>query len=70
MLEHFQSICRHLFKPSEGNDTVSIFDPTNPFRSDANEPAKVARRLNAAFLILLAGPKHLFHKKAQSLLHP
>jgi hypothetical protein len=70
MLEHFQSICRHLFKPAEGNDAVSIFDPTDPFRSDADESAKVARRLNAAFLILLAAPKHPDHKKAQSLLHP
>ena len=62
MLEHFQSICRHLFKPAEGNDAVSIFDPTDPFRSDTDESAKVARRLNAAFLILLAAPKHPDHK--------
>ena len=65
----FQSICRHLFKPAEGNDAVSIFDPTDPFRSDADESAKVARRLNAAFLILLAAQKHPDYKNAQSLLH-
>ena len=69
MLKHFQSICRHLFKPAESDDAVSVFDPTDQFKGDADEPAKVARRLNAAFLILLAGQKNPDYKKAQSLLH-
>jgi len=60
MRKHFQSICRQLFRAAEGgrDDDVSVFDPTDQFKSDSDEPARVARRLNAAFLILLAGQKH------------
>ncbi len=70
MLKHFQSICRQLFRPAEGSgDDVSVFDPTDQFKSDSDDPAKAVRRLNAAFLILLAGQKHPDYKNAQSLLH-
>ncbi len=70
MHEHFQSICRQLFRPAEGGgNDVSVFDPTDQFKSDSDEPAKAVRRLNAAFLILLAGQKHPDYKNAQSLLH-
>jgi hypothetical protein len=65
----FQSICQRLFKPVNGDDDVSVFDPTDQFKGDSDEPAKVARRLNAAFLTLLAGQKHPDYKKARSLLH-
>ena len=68
MLKHFQSICRRLFKPPEGNDAVSVFDPTDQIQSDSDELTEVSRRLNAAFLILLAGQKHPDYKKAQTLL--
>jgi len=69
MRKHFQSICRRLFRAAEGGgDDVSVFDPTDQFKSDSDEPARVARRLNAAFLILLAGQKHPDYKQAQTLL--
>ena len=65
----FQSICRQLFKPVEGDDVVSVFDPADQLSGDADEPAKVARRLNAAFLTLLAGKNHPDHRRAQTFLH-
>ena len=63
----FQSICCQLFWPVEGEDAV--LDPMNPFKGDSDQPAKIARRLNAAFLMLLAGQKHPDYKMAQALLH-
>jgi hypothetical protein len=59
----FNPICHRLFKPPEGNDAVSIFDPTDQIQSDSDELAEVTRRLNAAFLILLAGQKHPDYQK-------
>jgi hypothetical protein len=69
MFELFQSICRRLFMAGEGDGAVSVFDPSDPLKGESGEPAKIAQRLNPAFLILLAGPKHPDFEKAQTLLH-
>jgi hypothetical protein len=55
--------------PGEGDEAVFVFDPSDPFKGESGEPAKVAQRLNASFLILLAGPKHPDYEKAQTLLY-
>ena len=65
----FENICRQLFKPGKDDDAVFVFDPAVQFEGGSDEPATVARQLNAAFLILLAGPKHPAFEKAQTRLH-
>jgi len=69
MFEHFESICYHLFSPTAKADPLPVFNPAQQFTDASNEPAGIARQLNAAFLILLAGNKHLLFEKAQAVLH-
>ena len=69
MFEHFESICYHLFSPTGKADPLPVFNPAQQFTDASNEPAGIPRQLNAAFLILLAGNKHLLFEKAQAVLH-
>jgi hypothetical protein len=70
MFEHFESICYHLFSPSgKADPLLVVFNPAQQFTDVSNEPAGIARQLNAAFLILLAGSKHPLFEKAQAALH-
>ena len=69
MFQHFESICYHLFSPPAKTDSLPVFNPAEQFTEASNEPAGVARQLNAAFLILLAGSKHPQFDKAQAALH-
>ena len=69
MIEHFESICYQLFSPPGKADPLPVFNPAQQFTDESDEPADIARQLNAAFLILLAGSKHPQFKKAQSELH-
>ncbi|MFC1882103.1 hypothetical protein ACFL2S_11480 [Thermodesulfobacteriota bacterium] len=69
MFEHFESICYHLFSPTGKADPLPVFNPAQQFTDASNEPAGIARQLNAAFLILLAGNKHLLFEKARAVLH-
>ncbi len=69
MIEHFESICYQLFSPTGKADPLPVFNPAQQFTDESDEPADIARQLNAAFLILLAGSKHPQFKKAQSELH-
>jgi len=64
MIEHFESICYQLFKPAGRNPALPIFNPAQQFTDESDEPADIARQLNAAFLILLAGNRHSQLKKA------
>ena len=68
MIEYFESICYQLFKPTGKAGILPIFNPTEQFTDESNEPAGIARQLNAAFLILLAGSKHPQFEKAQAVL--
>ena len=65
----FESICYQLFKPAGRNSALPVFNPAEQFTDESKEPAAIARQLNAAFLILLAGNRHPQFKKAQSELH-
>jgi len=69
MFEHFESICYQLFSPSGNADPLPVFNPAEQFTDASNEPAGIARQLNAAFLILLAGNKHPQFDKAQAALN-
>jgi hypothetical protein len=69
MLQHFESICYHLFSPSAKTDSLPVFNPVQQFTDASKEPAGMVRQLNAAFLILLAGSKHPQFDKAQAALH-
>ena len=69
MFEHFESICYHLFSPTGKADPLPVFNPAQQFTDASNEPAGIARQLNAAFLILLAGKNHPDHRRAQTFLH-
>ena len=66
MFEHFESICYQLFSPSGKAGPLPVFNPALQFTDASNEPAGIARQLNAAFLILLAGSKHPHFEKAQA----
>ena len=55
MIERLESIISALFQPNDGEDNFSIFDPAVQLDEDRTDPAGIARSLNAAFLILLAG---------------
>jgi hypothetical protein len=69
MFEHFESICYQLFSPSGKADSLPVFNPAEQFTDASNEPADIARQLNAAFLHLLAGSKHPQFDKAKAALH-
>jgi len=69
MHKTFESICYQLFKPAGRDPALPVFNPAEQFTDESKEPAAIARQLNAAFLILLAGNRHPQFKKAQSELH-
>jgi len=69
MFEHFESICYHLFSPTREVGPLPVFNPAEQLADESKEPAGIARQLNAAFLILLAGSKHPQFKKSQAALH-
>jgi hypothetical protein len=69
MLEDFETVCFQLFKPAADGDTLTVFDPLEQFDPQAEEHADIARSLNAAFLIVLAGRKHSAFDRAQTYLH-
>jgi hypothetical protein len=66
MIKEFKTVCFQLLKPGGRKDTSAIFDPLRQFDPDAKAPADVARSLNSAFLILLAGRKHPAYDQAHS----
>jgi hypothetical protein len=68
MIEKFQSIIYALTRPKEGGAIPPIFDPTEQFDEKSTDNAAIARKLNAAFLIGLAGPNHPAAQQAKGLL--
>jgi hypothetical protein len=58
MFEHFESICRALLQPRTEASILPIFDPSETLNTTSDNMAAVAAKLNAAFLILLAGKPH------------
>jgi len=69
MLEDFETVCFQLFKPGANGDTATVFDPLEQFDPQAEKHADIARSLNAAFLIVLAGRKYPAFERAQTYLN-
>ena len=64
MIKEFETVCFQLLKPGVYKDSTAIFDPLTQFDPNAKAPADVARSMNAAFLVLLAGRKHPLYDQA------
>ncbi len=57
MKEQLEAIIFHLVRPDR-QQQVALLDPVQQWDETASEPTAIARSLNAAFLITLAGPQH------------
>jgi len=68
MIEQFESIIFTLIQPKEEKGTFSILDPTGQLEEERTDNAGIARALNAAFLITLAGSMHPALERAERLL--
>jgi hypothetical protein len=68
MIEQFKFIISRLFQPKAEKGTFSIFDPTEQLDEERTDSAGIARALNAAFLITLAGSMHPALERAERLL--
>lgn len=68
MIEVFGSIIAVLIRPKAGGHTFTLFDPTEQLQADSGDDAGMARALNAAFLINLAGSAHPAWEQAKCLL--
>jgi hypothetical protein len=58
MFEHFEAICRALLQPRSVAGILPILEPTDQFTAEADDKAALAAKLNAAFMIVLAGKQH------------
>ncbi len=65
MFAHFESICRALLQPRSEAGILPIFDPSETFNIESDDTAAVAAKLNAAFLIRLAGKAHPEFERAR-----
>ena len=66
---NFQAVCYQLFKSGNEDGALPVFDPAAQMIETTGSDPEVARRLNAAFLALLAGTRHPQFKKAEALLN-
>ena len=55
MIQDFESVCAGLFGSDIADGKSLAFNPEGQFQKDAAGPEAMARRLNAAFLIVLGG---------------
>lgn len=58
MIEYFEAICRALLQPRPAAGILPILDPTDQFNADDDGTAALAAKLNAAYMIILAGKEH------------
>jgi hypothetical protein len=58
MFEYFEAICRALLQPRSVAGILPILDPTEQLNTEADDTAALAAKLNAAFMILMAGEPH------------
>jgi len=68
MIDSFRSICRRLFQPDVDSGVHGIVDAPAQFEQGGGSAADMARRLNAAFLILLGGEGRPHSEKAAACL--
>ena len=66
--KQFQIFCYYLFGPENEGDILPVIDPADQMSATSSSDADVARQLNAAFLVLLAGTAHPQAESAEVLL--
>jgi len=69
MIKSFESILKILFQAKEDENLFSIFDPSQQFEEKALDDEDIARKLNASFLIILAGSNHPDYENAKDFLN-
>lgn len=69
MIEKFEFIISTLLQPGDGDDIVSIFDPSSQFDEHSFSDIGIAQTLNAAFMITLVGSSHPLYENAKSFLN-
>ncbi len=69
MLRQLAAIVRALVEQDPETGNAFVFDPVSQFDAACTDDADVARSLNAAFLITLAGPEHPAAERANELLN-
>jgi len=67
MIELFESAISTLIRPKDG-EGFSLFDPTEQVEENSTDDVGVAKALNAAFLICLAGKKHPEFERANGFI--
>jgi len=68
MLRQLETILRTLLRQGDGTGGFRIFDPLAQLDGAGDDEAGIARALNAAFLIALAGPDHPAAERAERML--
>ena len=63
--KQFQNICHHLFGNSAEDGSLPGFDLGRQLSGGSEKGADIARQLNAAFLVLLAGTAHQQYENAR-----
>ena len=68
MNKQFLAIIRSILASSSDKDSLCDFDAAAQFERDGDSPTDILRRLNAAFLISLAGDGCACHEEAKRFL--
>lgn len=68
MIDRFESLMLHLLTEEPGESGSAIPDPTTQLDTGQRRATEIARALNSAFLITLAGPNHRLFWPADNLL--
>ena len=64
-MNDFESIIRILFQTLDNERDFHLFDASGQFKGEAESPQDITQKLNAGFLIMLAGPDHSGFEKAR-----
>lgn len=67
-MNEFQSVLQVLFQDKTGHIPFTVFNAVNDFQTNPEDDAGTARKINAAFFILLMGDNHPLYDKAEHFL--
>ena len=68
MIDKFEYIIFRMFDPDQESEAFSIFNPSGQFDENADHHTDIARSLNSAFLITLAGKRHRDSERAETFI--
>ena len=68
MIDKFEYILFRMFDPDQEPESFSIFNPSDQFDDNADLHTDIARSLNSAFLITLAGKRHRDSERAATFI--